>query len=167
MELERLGKLDRLITQNIDGLHQAAGNSAEKIIELHGTNRQIMCLACERQYPAEEIFPLLFEGVEVPQCKICGGWLKPATISFAQAKPLEETALAEECSCNCDLFMVIGSSLTVQPASLMPLYAKQSGARLAIINSTETSCDAQADILIREKAGIALSQLVKMFSALT
>jgi NAD-dependent deacetylase len=164
-ELERMGKLQCLITQNIDGLHQDAGNSAETIIELHGTNRQVYCLECKKRYPAEEIFPQLFEGIDVPQCKDCGGWLKPATISFGQAMPEEETRLAEEYSRKCDLFMAIGSSLSVQPASLMPLYAKQSGARLAIINFTETDYDSMADVLINEKASLVLSQLIKEISA--
>ncbi len=160
-ELERTGKLDWLITQNIDGLHQDAGNSPEKIIELHGTGRWVTCLDCSKQYPAGEIFQLLLEGIEVPQCKDCGGWLKPATISFGQAMPVDETAKAERCSRNCNLFLVVGSSLSVQPASLMPIYAKEGGAKLAIINYTETSCDSCADIIIREKAGMVLSQLVK------
>ncbi len=163
-ELERKGKLEMLITQNIDGLHYDAGN--KKVIELHGTNRQVYCLDCLKRYPSEEIFPLLFEGVDVPQCKECGGWLKPATISFGQAMPVEETEQATEFSRRCNLFIAIGSSLSVQPASLMPLYAKQSGAKLAIINFTETQYDSQADIIIREKAGLVLSRLVEEFSSL-
>ncbi len=163
-ELERRGKLEMLITQNIDGLHYDAGN--KKVIELHGTNREVYCLDCERRYPSEEIFPLLFEGVDVPQCKECGGWLKPATISFGQAMPVKETEISCDCSRRCDLFMAIGSSLSVQPASLMPLYAKQSGAKLAIINFTETQYDSLANVLIREKAGLVLSRLIEELSSL-
>jgi len=164
VELERMGKLHCLITQNIDGLHQDAGNSPEKIIELHGTNRQVYCLDCQKRYPAEEIFLLLFDGVDVPQCKDCGGWLKPATISFGQTMPERETRLAEEHSRRCDLFMAIGSSLSVQPASLMPFYAKQGGSKLAIINFTETDYDSIADIVINEKASLVLTQLIREVS---
>jgi len=157
-ELEKLGRLWFLITQNIDGLHQDAGNSPEKIIELHGTNRWIECVACGNRYSAEEIMPQI-KNKDVPQCE-CGGWLKPATISFGQAMPVRETSAAQQAASTCDAFLVVGSSLQVHPAASMPLVAKESGAKLAIVNLEPTSLDRMADVAWREKAGHALTAIV-------
>ncbi|MGB9693273.1 MAG: SIR2 family NAD-dependent protein deacylase, partial [Fervidobacterium sp.] len=116
-ELERLGKLDCVITQNIDGLHLKAGNSPEKVIELHGTAMYVTCLNCHKRYDRDEIQERIKKGVKVPYCDDCGGPLKPATISFGQAMPEWETQEAYNRSSLCDLFIVIGSSLVVQPAA--------------------------------------------------
>lgn len=157
-ELEALGKLWFLITQNIDGLHQDAGNSAEKIIELHGTNRWIECVTCARRYAAEDMMPQI-QSEDVPQCE-CGGWLKPATISFGQSMPVRETSAAQQASCTCDAFLVVGSSLQVHPAASMPLMARESGAKLAIVNLEPTPLDRMAHVVWREKAGAALTAIV-------
>ncbi|MDP2726956.1 MAG: NAD-dependent deacylase [Dehalococcoidia bacterium] len=160
-ELERLGKLDCVITQNIDNLHQEAGNSPDKVIELHGTMKYAKCLDCGRRFPREDIEKLLDEGIESPRCNVCNGLLKAATISFGQPMPERETAEAQRRSTECDLFIAIGSSLVVYPAAYMPRYALQSGAKLIIINLSETELDSQAAVLIRSKAGEAMSGILE------
>ena len=161
VEIERLGKLDCVITQNIDGLHFKAGNSAEKVIELHGTAMHVSCLHCQRRYNREAIQERIKQGVKAPTCDDCGGPLKPATISFGQAMPEKETQEAYHRSSQCDLFMVIGSSLVVHPAASMPLTAKQSGAKLVIINRDPTPCDDMADIVVHDQAGPTLDAILK------
>lgn len=161
VELEKLGKLDCVITQNIDNLHHKAGNAEDKVIELHGTIRWVVCLECGKRWPFEQIKQRLDQGEEVPHCLECQGILKTATISFGQAMPLKEMQQAEEHSHSCDLFIVIGSSLVVYPAAYMPLYALESGARLVIINGSPTPLDSRATVLIRAKAGEAMSQIVE------
>jgi NAD-dependent deacetylase len=165
VELYHLGKLDCLITQNIDGLHQGAGVPEDKIIELHGNTKLVKCLECGRGYPMEEIQLRLDAGTKVPCCDSCGGILKPATISFGQPMPEKETRQAEEASAACDLFLSAGSSLVVYPAAQMPLIAKANGARLVIINLTPTPHDHHADIVINEKTGPALSAIVERVKA--
>src|SRR4030042_2735018 len=152
-ELERLGKLDCVITQNIDGLHHKAGNSEERIIELHGTAMHVTCLNCQKRYDRDEIQERIRRGTKVPYCDDCGGPLKPATISFGQSMPERETEEAYRRSSTCDLFLVIGSSLVVQPAASMPLVAKRNGAKLVIINRDPTPYDEMADLVIHAQAG--------------
>lgn len=161
-ELERMGKLDCVITQNIDGLHQKAGNSAEKIIELHGTAMYVACLHCKKRYDRDAIQERIRRGIKVPYCDDCGGPLKPATISFGQAMPERETEEAYRRSSACDLFIVIGSSLVVQPAASMPLIAKRNGAKLVIINRDPTPYDHLADILIHGQAGSIMAEILKV-----
>jgi len=164
-ELDGIGKLDCVITQNIDGLHQRSGISEEKVIELHGTARWVSCLECGKRYPREQIQDRLKGGVKVPRCDSCSGIMKPATISFGQAMPERETRQAETKAAACDLFLVAGSSLVVYPAAQMPLIAKDSGAGLIIINLTPTPHDPYADITIHDKTGPALSQIVDRVKA--
>lgn len=159
-ELERLGKLDCVITQNIDGLHQLAGNSPEKVIELHGTARWVLCLDCGKRWPRDEIEQWLESGIEIPLCDACGGLLKSATISFGQAMPVRETQLAEEHSRHCDLFIVIGSSLVVYPAAYMPVYAVESGAKLLIINREPTPLDRAAALVVNSAAGETMTKVI-------
>lgn len=161
-ELERMGALDCIITQNIDSLHQQAGNSPEKVIELHGTARWVKCLDCGARFPSEEIYNLIRkENLEIPDCTRCGGMLKQAVISFGEPMPEPETSEAERRARHCDLFMVVGSSLVVFPAANMPLLAARSGARLVIINTEPTSQDALADVVIQAKAGEVLPEIVR------
>ncbi len=164
-ELDNIGKLDCVITQNIDGLHQRSGIPEEKVIELHGTARWVSCLECGQRYPREQIQDRLRGGIKVPRCDSCGGIMKPATISFGQAMPERETREAETRAAACDLFLVAGSSLVVYPAAQMPLIAKDSGARLIIINLTPTPHDPYADIVIHDKTGPALSQIIDQVKA--
>jgi len=160
-ELERLGKLDCVITQNIDGLHHKAGNSEERIIELHGTAMHVTCLSCKKRYNRDEIQGRLRKGTRVPYCDDCRGPLKPATISFGQSMPERETEEAYRRSSACDLFIVIGSSLVVQPAASMPLVAKRNGAKLVIINRDSTPYDDMADMVIHGQAGSTMANILE------
>lgn len=164
-ELYHLGKLDCVITQNIDGLHQKSGLPEEKIIELHGTTKWVICLECGARYPRKPIQNRLESGEKVPRCDTCGGIMKPATIAFGQPMPERETRQAEVRSAACDLFLVAGSSLVVYPAAQMPLIAKDNGAKLIIANLTLTPHDPYADIVIHEKTGETLSQIVEQVKA--
>lgn len=164
-ELESIGRLDCVITQNIDGLHQRSGIPEEKVIELHGTARWVSCLECGQRYPREQIEERINGGTKVPRCDKCGGIMKPATISFGQPMPERETRQAQERASACDLFLVAGSSLVVYPAAQMPLIAKESGAGLIIINLTPTPHDPHADITIHDQTGPALSQIIDRVKA--
>lgn len=158
--LYEMGRLSGLITQNIDGLHQDAGVPEEFCIELHGTNRSVECQTCGARQPAEGVQARLEAGEEVPQCE-CGGWLKPATISFGQQLKQDDLSRAFALSSDCDLFIVIGSSLVVYPAASMPDAAVRSGAKLVIINRDETPFDSVAAIVVHETAGEFLPAVVE------
>ncbi|HYA89944.1 MAG TPA: Sir2 family NAD-dependent protein deacetylase [Thermodesulfobacteriota bacterium] len=160
-ELEKLGKLDCVITQNIDGLHFKAGNSEEKVIQLHGTAIFVSCLSCKKRYRRDEIQERIIRGQKAPRCDDCGGLLKPATISFGQSMPERETQEAYDRSSTCDLFIVVGSSLVVQPAASMPLVAKRNGATLAIINRDPTPYDDLADVVIHGQAGSVMATILE------
>lgn len=164
-ELHNMSKLDCVITQNVDGLHQKAGVPEEKVIELHGTLKWVDCLNCGKRYPREQIWDRLQAGEKVPRCDSCSGILKPATISFGQPMPERETREAEIRSANCDLLLVAGSSLVVYPAAQMPIIAKNNGARLIIVNLAPTPHDGYADIVINEKLGQFLSRAVQQVKA--
>lgn len=160
--LWRLGRLDCVITQNIDNLHQRAGLPAERVIELHGNATRTRCLACERPYDREEVQGWLESGVEVPTCEPpCGGVIKPRTVMFGEAMPREETEEAERRAQASDLFIVVGSSLVVYPAAHMPVHAKRAGARLVIVNRTPTPQDGEADLLIEGSAAAVLAGIAE------
>jgi NAD-dependent deacetylase len=159
-ELCHMGKLDCVITQNIDGLHQKSGIPEEMVIELHGTAWWVNCLECGQRYPREDIHHRFEAGEKAPRCHACGGIMKPATISFGQSMPEKETREAERRSAACDLFLAAGSSLVVYPAAQMPLVARDSGARLVIINMEPTPHDRYADVVIHQKTGEALPEIV-------
>ena len=156
-ELARRGKVGHVITQNIDNLHQASGVPADTIIELHGNTTYATCLVCSTRY---EIAPLkvCFErDGEVPDCRLCGGFVKAATISFGQSMPEAAMQRAQDATLACDLFLVAGSSLVVYPAAGFPLLAKRMGARLVILNRTPTDQDDHADLVIRAGIGATLT----------
>jgi NAD-dependent deacetylase len=159
-KLYRMGLLRAVITQNVDGLHQQSGLADEKIIELHGNTRRIRCMACRNITSTQETQKRLHSGDSAPECE-CGGYLKPDTISFGQAMPVIEVEKATSLSQTCDFFLVVGSTLLVQPAAHMPIHAKQNRAFLAIVNLSETPCDDICDVLIRAKAGDVLPRIVK------
>ena len=159
-KLHEYGLLQAVVTQNVDGLHQDSGLPDEKIIELHGNTRRIRCMSCRRIIPVDDVQQRLAAGDPAPECE-CGGYLKPDTISFGQSMPVAEVEKAVELSRGSDFFMVVGSTLVVQPAAHMPYYAKNNGAFLAIINLSETPCDGMCDVLIREKAGQVMQEIVK------
>jgi NAD-dependent deacetylase len=156
--LYEMGFIQAVVTQNIDGLHQESGLPDEAVIELHGNTRRIRCMTCGEVSSIEDARRRIDDGDPAPECR-CGGYLKPDTISFGQSMPMDKVGRALELSQNSDFFMVIGSTLVVQPAAHMPVYAKQNGAFLAIVNLSETPCDAMSDALIQEKAGDALQAI--------
>ena len=157
-ELEKLGKLDCVITQNVDGLHQKAGSSEERVLELHGNMQWVKCIGCGVRHPSTEVRGWIEAGAEVPECRRCGGILKPDAVFFGEAMPERETAEAQRRSVACDLCIVIGSTLAVYPAALMPEYAARSGATLVIINEGGTELDHLAQLRIEARAGEAMSQ---------
>ena len=159
--LYSLGKLDCVITQNIDNLHQRAGVPDERVFELHGNMNWARCLECHHRFPMEEIVRGMKEEDEVPGCPHCQGMLKPDVVLFGEQLPRETLAEATRRSRNCDLFIVVGSTLIVYPAAYMPLYARDAGARLAIVNLTETDLDRDAAVVIHEKAAETLSRVVE------
>ncbi|MBW1702725.1 MAG: Sir2 family NAD-dependent protein deacetylase [Deltaproteobacteria bacterium] len=158
--LENLGKLLVIVTQNIDNLHHKAGNSPEKIIELHGTAFSVSCLSCGKEYGRDEIEDRLNAGVKVPYCDDCAGILKPDTISFGQAMPQDKMEQAIMHARDCDLCIVLGSSLVVYPAASVPMQAVQDGAKLIIVNRDETPLDTAADLVIHESVSRVLAQIV-------
>lgn len=160
-ELDRLGKLDCVITQNVDNLHQKAGAPVDRVFELHGNMLWAVCLTCGKRYPFEQLKVRLDNGEEIPDCEACQGILKPDAVFFGESLPqkvLEEAMLR---SSSCDLFIVIGSSLVVYPAAYMPTYAVSSEAKLVIINLSPTPMDSQADVLVRAKAGETMSKIIQ------
>lgn len=150
-ELERLGILDCVVTQNIDGLHQQAGSGT--VLELHGHTREVACLGCGDRRPSEEVLARVRGGEEDPACERCGGILKSATVSFGQGLPEDVVAEAFRRAESCDLCLVIGSSLVVYPAAHVPLAAAEAGARLAIVNAEPTPLDRLADPVVHGRAG--------------
>ncbi len=161
-ELERRGKLSGIITQNFDGLHQDAGNNPEHIVELHGTSRLAGCTQCGRRSPMSELQRRIDAGEIDPRCEVCGGLLKAATILFGQRVPDAELARAKQLTEECDLFLVVGSSLKVIPAATLPRLALNRHVPLIIINLQATTLDPAADVVIHEKAGVALPTIVEM-----
>ncbi len=160
-ELDSLGKLDCVITQNVDNLHQKAGVPDSKVFELHGNMQWAKCLSCGQRYPFEQIKAILDRGEAVPDCPTCHGILKPDAVFFGEPLPAKVLSEATSRARNCDLFIVIGSTLIVYPAAYMPIYAVNSGAKLVIINLSSTPMDRQATILIRAKAGETMSEVLK------
>jgi len=164
-ELYKMGKLNCIITQDGDSLHQRSGVPDEMVIELHGTWTRALCLGCGRKYPSEEVQVRLEAGEKVPTCEACGGIMKPDVIQFGQAMPEKETAEAQKRAAGCDLLMAIGSSLVVYPAAQMPLIAKENGAKLVIINLMPTPHDQYADVVINEKIGDTLPRIIEQVRA--
>jgi NAD-dependent deacetylase len=163
-DLHELGKLRAVITQNIDGLHQEGGVPPEKVIEIHGTNRFVACIQCGARWPSREIRERIEkEGCEIPDCAECGGIIKTATISFGQAMPEKEVMESQKLSQEADLMLVIGSTLVVQPASLMPMICKEAGGRVVIINLSESQGDYYADLVIRGKACEILPPVIQRY----
>jgi NAD-dependent deacetylase len=161
-ELEKLGKLTCVITQNIDNLHQRAGNDPKKVFELHGNMNWLRCLSCSEAYRLEDVLAKERPADDVPACDRCRGVLKPDIVFFGETLPPETLSQATHHACNCDLLLVVGSSLVVYPAAYMPMYAKKAGAKLVIINRDATSYDGGADVVINHSAGEALSGILAL-----
>lgn len=160
-ELERLGKLTCVITQNIDNLHQKAGNSPEKVYELHGNMRWLKCMDCDKRYPIAEMVEKYQTLYDIPECERCGGILKPDVIFFGELLPEVTLKSAILHAKKCDLCIVIGSSLVVYPAASIPFYAKGAGARLVIINNASTQLDGDADVIIHNSAGESMERILE------
>jgi len=158
-ELEKLGKLDCVVTQNIDNLHQVAGNSPEIVFELHGNVQYVRCLNCRKRFPMAEIIARLTME-EVPECEFCKGMLKPDAVFFGEALPQLVLHEAAKRANQCDLCIVIGSTLVVYPAAYIPLYARDAGARIVIINIGSTPMDSTAAVRIEAKAGETMTRVI-------
>jgi NAD-dependent deacetylase len=160
VELERRGKLHMLITQNIDELHQLAGNSPDKVIEFHGTMRQVVCMSCGERAPMEKALARVRAGEEDPPCRSCGGILKSATISFGQQLVPEQIDRAMQAAARADLFLSVGTSLQVYPIAGAAQIAKHAGARLVIVNAEPTPFDDIADAVFNESISEVLPKLL-------
>ena len=160
VELHRQGRLAALVTQNIERLHQRSGLPADRVLELHGTTTEAACLTCGDRITSDEACRRIEAGEKAPRCRSCGGLLKPATISFGQAMPLDVMARAQAAAEACDLLLAVGSSLVVEPAASIPRAAKAAGARLVIVNREPTPLDGIADGVVRGEIGEVLPALV-------
>ena len=154
------GRCPAVITQNIDGLHQAAGVPEGQVIEVHGNSTYASCLDCGERYELDPIREAFERDETLPVCGKCDGLVKVATISFGQAMPEDKMIRAQiECE-TCDLFLAVGSSLVVHPAAGLPVIAKQSGATLVILNRDETPVDPHADLVLNHGIGAVLGGAV-------
>jgi NAD-dependent deacetylase len=160
-ELYEMGKLDCVITQNIDNLHQKAGVPDDLVFELHGNMKWARCLECGARYSFGEIRERLEQGEEIPDCLSCRGMLKPDIVMFEEQLPADVLQEAGRHALDSDVFIVIGSTLTVYPAALMPQYAVRSGASLAIINFTGTPLDHLASVVINARAGETMTGIIQ------
>lgn len=154
------GKVTAVITQNVDNLHQDSGVPADQVIELHGNASYAKCLDCEERQELGELKDSFLKAGEIPYCRRCGGLVKTATVSFGQAMPPGPMARAQEVALDCDLFLVLGSSLVVYPAAGFPLLAKRNGAALAIVNREPTELDGYADLVLNDEIGAVMSDVI-------
>jgi NAD-dependent deacetylase len=160
-DLEARGYLLAIVTQNIDGLHQKAGNHAERVIELHGSTHVLRCLSCGRTWKGEDVQRRLDAGEVDPRCEVCGGVLRTGTILFGEALPEQALRTAHALARAADVMIVVGSSLVVNPAARLPAIAHERGAKLVIINQSSTPLDGLADVRIHGAAGEALRGIVE------
>jgi NAD-dependent deacetylase len=154
------GRMPAVITQNIDGLHQASGLSDERVIELHGNGTYVKCLSCGRRHELGWVRERFESSGDPPECVNCGGVLKSATISFGQAMPEGPMRRAQKLMASCDLCLVLGSSLVVYPAAAFPAFAKENGARLVVVNREPTPLDNAADLAIHAEIGFVMSSFI-------
>lgn len=167
VELERRGVLDTLVTQNVDGLHLAAGHDPSRVVEIHGTLREVQCMSCGARSPMSEVLGRVRQGEEDPPCRepraagACGGILKSATISFGQSLVAEDLARAEQAALRCDLVLTVGTTLAVYPAAGLVPVARNVGASVVIVNGDPTELDALADVVVRGRIGEVLPQLIE------
>jgi NAD-dependent deacetylase len=158
--LEGRGSLDTLITQNVDGLHQMAGSSPDRVIEIHGTMRTVTCLDCGERAPMERALARVRAGEDDPPCRSCGGILKSATISFGQGLVQADLLRAQRAAERCDLMLTVGTKLSVYPiAGVVPI-AREVGARVVILNAEPTDMDRLADVVLRGQIRDILPRLV-------
>ena len=160
VDLEARGKLDTLITQNVDGLHERAGTARDKLVEIHGTLSEVVCMECNERAPMERALARVRAGEEDPACRSCGGILKSATISFGQSLVMEDLRRAEIAAQSCDLLLAVGSTLAVYPIAAVVPIAKEHGARIVIMNGEATEMDSIADAVLRGSISELLPRLV-------
>ena len=160
VDLERAGKLVTLVTQNVDGLHLAAGHDPERVVEIHGTMREVLCWSCGERAPMATALDRVRAGEADPQCLRCGGILKSATILFEESLRHDDIVRAEAAARGCDLLLAVGSTLTVYPAAGMVPIAARAGARVVIVNGEPTELDDLADVVVRGTIGEVLPALV-------
>jgi NAD-dependent deacetylase len=158
--LERRGKLHLVITQNVDGLHLKAGSSLAKVVEIHGTTREVVCLSCGERAPIERAIARVERGEEDPPCRSCGGILKTATISFGQALVPGDMERAQQAARECDLMLAVGSTLSVYPIAGVVPVAKEIGARVVIVNAEPTAMDGLADAVLQGSISEILPRIV-------
>jgi NAD-dependent deacetylase len=158
--LEQRGKLDTLITQNVDGLHQMAGSAPERVIEIHGTMREVTCLGCGERAPMERALDRVRAGEEDPACRTCGGILKSATISFGQGLVQPDLVRADRAARRCDLMLTVGTKLSVWPIAGVVPTARDAGARVVILNAEPTDMDELAHAVLRGSISELLPQIL-------
>jgi NAD-dependent deacetylase len=159
--LERRGILDTLITQNVDGLHQKAGTSPARMVEIHGTMRQVVCMDCGERAAMERALARVRAGEEDPPCRSCKGILKSATISFGQSLVQDDLRRAERAAHGCDLMLAVGTTLSVYPIAGVVPVAKDAGARVVIVNAEPTAMDDLADAVLRGSIGEILPAIIR------
>jgi NAD-dependent deacetylase len=161
-ELEKKGILKVLITQNIDNLHQKAGS--KNVIEVHGNSREFICISCKGIYPTEDVREkierILTEKDYLPKCS-CGGLLKPNVVLFGEQLPKDALFRSYSAIEKCDLMLIVGSSLVVQPVASFPYLAKKNGAKIIVVNLEETYIDRDAEVVIRDRVEVALPEILK------
>jgi NAD-dependent deacetylase len=160
-ELQRRGHLHTLVTQNVDGLHQAAGSDPDRLVEIHGTIHEVVCLSCGDRRPMSEILQRLHAGEDDPDCQRCGGLLKSATISFGQSLDPATLQRAHDATMGSEVFLAIGSSLIVHPVALLPRTALEVGAKLVVVNAEPTPYDDRADAVFHADVGEVLQGIVE------
>jgi NAD-dependent deacetylase len=158
-QMEKQGKLNTVITQNIDNLHQRAGS--DNVLELHGNGERAHCYKCGRKYEVDEMSARIEDGV--PRCE-CGGLIKPDVVLFGEPLPFEALSRAEHDSKQCGAMIIVGSSLTVAPASLLPQLALQYNAKIIVLNLQRTYIDTRADVVLREKVETALPAILELMN---
>jgi NAD-dependent deacetylase len=161
VDLQRLGRLDLLVTQNVDGLHLDAGSDPARYVEVHGSARDVVCLGCGDRQPMPAVLDRVAAGEEDPHCLSCGGLLKRATILFGQPLVEADMARAQAAARTADVFLALGTSLAVYPVAWLPMLAHQAGAKVVIVNRQGTEQDDVADALLLGSLGVLLPDLVQ------
>ncbi|MDP9390731.1 MAG: NAD-dependent deacetylase [Actinomycetota bacterium] len=160
VQLERQGRLRALVTQNIDGLHQAAGSSPDLVLEIHGTVHAVTCMSCGDRTPMRAALERIEAGESDPPCLVCDGVLKSATVYFGEELDERVVRNAVAAASGCDVFLAVGTSLQVWPAAGLADLAVRSGARLVVVNAEHRPYDEVADLVVRERIGTALPRLL-------
>ena len=161
LSLERSGQLHTLVTQNVDGLHQAAGSSPDRVVEIHGTLQEVQCMSCGERAPMSRALDRVVAGEEDPECRTCGGILKSATISFGQGLVARDLERADAAARECDLLLAIGTTLAVYPIAAMVPTASEAGARIVIINGESTEMDPIAHAVLHGSISRILPRIIQ------